>query len=43
MKRLKNGKAPGVDNIQAELLKESGEEGVAIIHRLCNKIWKSKE
>ena len=43
MKVLRSGKAPGVDNIQAELLKESGEEGVVIIHRLCNKIWKSKE
>ena len=43
MKALRSGKAPGVDNIQAELLKESGEEGVVIIHRLCNKIWKSKE
>ncbi|XP_072022451.1 uncharacterized protein [Amphiura filiformis] len=43
MKRFKNGKSPGIDNIQAELLKESEGEGVAIIHRLCNKIWHSKE
>ena len=43
MKRLKNGKSPGIDNKQAELLKESEGEGVAIIHRLCNKIWHSKE
>ena len=43
MKKLKNGKSPGVDNIQAELLKESDEEGVEIIHRLCNKIWIRKE
>ena len=41
--RLRNGKSPGIDNIQAELLKETGDEGLIIIHRLCNKIWKCKE
>ena len=43
MKKLKNGKSPGIDNIQAELLKDSDEEGIKIIHRLCNKIWITKE
>ena len=43
IKRLRNGKSPGIDNIQAELLKESETEGIKIIHRLCNKIWRSKE
>ena len=43
IKRLRNGKSPGIDNIQAGLLKESDTEGIKIIHRLCNKIWRSKE
>ena len=38
IKRLRNGKSPGIDNIQTELLKESDTEGIKIIHRLCNKI-----
>ena len=37
IKRLRNGKSPGIDNIQAELLKESDIEGIKIIHRLCNE------
>ena len=28
IKRLRNGKSPGIDNIQAELLKESDSEGI---------------
>ncbi|XP_071807997.1 uncharacterized protein [Asterias amurensis] len=43
IKRMRSGKSPGFDNIQAELLKESGTEGVEAIHRLCCKIWKINE
>jgi hypothetical protein len=42
MNHLRKGKAPGIDNIPAELLKESGEEGIKVMHRLCNRIWRQK-
>ncbi len=43
MKKLRSGKVPGVDNIQAELLKERDRKVLLSSIRLCNKIWKSKE
>ena len=39
MKKLNDGKAPGLDNIPAELLKSSGENATKAIHTLCCKIW----
>ena len=42
IKSLKEGKSPGCDNIQAEMLKASGEEGVDVYHNLCTKIWQKK-
>uniref|UniRef100_H3A382 Reverse transcriptase domain-containing protein n=1 Tax=Latimeria chalumnae TaxID=7897 RepID=H3A382_LATCH len=39
--QLKCRKAPGVDEIPAELLKASGEFGVSMFHQLCCRIWKS--
>jgi exonuclease III len=39
IKKLKNGKAAGVDGIQAELLKYGGDELVRRITTLCNHIW----
>ena len=36
---LKDGKTPGCDNISAEMIKASGDEGVDIYHQLCMKIW----
>ena len=38
---LKDNKAPGVDNIQGELLKYGGEEVIEIRHDICNKILKT--
>ena len=35
-------KAPGADNIPAELLKYGGKELVALITSLCQKIWETK-
>ena len=43
LKELPNGKSPGVDQIPAELIKASGEEGVSVMHRLCCRIWNSKQ
>jgi len=36
---LKNSKAPGKDQIQAELIKEAGNLGAQVMHKLCNTIW----
>ena len=43
IKRLKNGKAAGIDGIQAELLKHGGGELAKRITKLCNKIWTTGE
>ncbi|KAL4092477.1 hypothetical protein QTP88_026978 [Uroleucon formosanum] len=37
--KLKNNKAPGSDEITAEMLKLSGDKGVKILWKLCNEIW----
>ena len=37
---LKDRKSPGCDNIHAEMIKASGDEGVEVYHKLCTKIWK---
>ena len=39
LKTLKAGKSPGLDNIPAELLKNSGENATKAIHTLCCSIW----
>ena len=39
---MKVGKAPGADNIPAELLKYGGKELVALMSSLCQKIWETK-
>ena len=43
IKQLKSNKAPGLDNIPAELIKHSGEGGIKAMHHLCCKIWKTLE
>ena len=42
LKKMRTGKAPGFDDIPAELIKEKGDEGVILIHKSCNLIWKDK-
>lgn len=37
--QLKTRKAPGLDNVPAELLKNSGEMGIKALHSICCKIW----
>ena len=41
IKSLKDGKSPGCDNISAEMIKASGEEGVKIYYHLCVRIRNS--
>ena len=41
--QLPNEKSAGNDNINAEMIKVSGEPGVDIYHKLCLKIWKSEQ
>ena len=40
--RLKNGKSPGSDGIQAELLKISGTAVCKALFNICSKIWDSE-
>jgi hypothetical protein len=39
IRKLKNNKAGGSDNIQAEMIKESEIISVEMLHALINKIW----
>ena len=41
IKSLKDGKSPGYDNIQAEMIKANGEERLDVYYRLCTKIWET--
>ncbi|XP_071580973.1 uncharacterized protein [Temnothorax nylanderi] len=38
---LKPNKAPGLDEVSAEKIKLLGDEGIRIIHDICNKVWQS--
>ena len=40
---IKKSKSPGIDEIPAELLQATGEEGIDIMWRLCCLIWKTGE
>lgn len=39
IKRLKNNKSPGIDNISGEMLKQGGEVVVQELHKICNMAW----
>jgi hypothetical protein len=43
IRKLKNGKSAGIDDIQAELLKHGGENTTRQIQQLCNRIWETGE
>ena len=42
IQKLKNNKAPGIDDIPGELLKNIDDTGVTILLQLCNKIWHTR-
>lgn len=41
--KLKQNKSPGSDGISSEIVKALGEDGVAVLHDLCNAVWKTGE
>ena len=43
IKATKNGKAPGHDGVEAELLKALGEDAVIAIWKICREIWNTKQ
>ena len=43
IKNLKRKKAPGEDNITAEMIQAGGSCSVEMMHRLCNKIYYDKD
>jgi hypothetical protein len=43
IKRLKQGKAPGLDGVPADLIIFSGEAAVKVLHKLCVKVWNNSE
>ena len=43
IKKLKNFKSPGIDNIPAELIKAGGTALTKELHRLINAIWRKEE
>ena len=42
IKKMKNGKAPGEDNITAEMLKYVGEKAIIEIYNMVLQIWNSE-
>jgi hypothetical protein len=42
LKKLRNNKAPGMDSIQAELLKNMGPQLLKCLHELTVQIWTSE-
>ena len=42
IKKLKNQKAPGIDDIPSELLKQADDSVAIVLQKLCNSVWKSK-
>jgi hypothetical protein len=40
--KLKNNKAPGPDNINAELIKSSKPVLINILHKIIHKVWETE-
>ena len=38
VKKLKNGKAAGFDNLTAELIRNGGEMTIEVLHKICNSL-----
>ena len=43
IKKLKNGKAAGCDNIPPEAIKAGGETSEEVLLDLCNRIWSEEK
>ncbi|KAK3082656.1 hypothetical protein FSP39_001610 [Pinctada imbricata] len=43
IRKQKNNKAAGSNNIQAEMMKESENTSVEVLHILFNSIWKEEK
>ena len=43
IKCMKNQKAPGIDSITAELMKDGGKCIVSCMTRICNHVWNSTD
>ena len=43
VKKLKDNKSPGVDEIPAELIKAGGEDMISALHQLLNCIWEKEQ
>lgn len=42
IRKLKNNKAPGIDNLPGELFKHGGEALALVMHRLIESIWRTE-
>ena len=43
IRHLKNGKAPGIDNIQAELLKASIDNATTTVKEIMDIVWRAEK
>ena len=43
IKKLKNGKSPGIDNVSSELIKEGGPVLTQLLTDLCQQIWSTNK
>jgi len=41
VRRLKRGKATGIDDIPGELIQAGGKRTIDVLHKLSNVIWKT--
>jgi len=43
IRRLKNNKAPGIDNITVKEIQAAGNSGIELMLKLCCKIWREEK